>query len=143
VEVLASLGVRVAVAVTLTLSTVVVRSEAQLIGHWEGTMVREDIPLEVSFDFTNPGAQPKGTFTSLTQNAMEFPLDVVTVRVNAVHFVLGGSIVFDGRLTADQIIGTFIDNGAKGNFTLRRAVPKALTTKAAGSSRTCYSGEEN
>jgi len=127
--VLASSAMRVAVAVSLTISLLVLRSEAQLAGHWEGSMVREGLPLQVSFDFAN-GAQPKGTFTSLTQNAMEFPLDAVSVSGNAAHFVLGGSIIFDGRVRADQITGTFTDNGEKGDFSLRRAEPKPLPYEA-------------
>ena len=79
-------------------------SNAEFIGHWEGTMVRESVPLEVSFDFKGSGSVSKGTFTSLTQKAMDYPLDVLTVSANAVHFVLGGSIVFDGKVSADQII---------------------------------------
>ena len=55
----ASLGVRAAVAVSLTLAFFVLRSDAQLAGHWEGTMVHEGLPLEVSFDFAN-GAATKG-----------------------------------------------------------------------------------
>jgi pimeloyl-ACP methyl ester carboxylesterase len=122
----ASSTVRVAFTVCLTLPIFAFGSGAQLVGHWEGTMVRDSVPLEVSFDFSNADAQPTGRFTSLTQKAMDFPLDMLTVKMDVVHFVLGGSIVFDGKLSADRIIGTFTDNGAEGNFTLRRVKPKLL-----------------
>jgi pimeloyl-ACP methyl ester carboxylesterase len=101
-------------------------SEAQFIGHWEGTMVREGVPLEVSFDFDRSGAGLKGSFTSLTQKAMDYPLDGLTVKSDAVHFVLGGSMVLDGTLSSNQITGTFTDDGAKGDFILHRTVAKAL-----------------
>jgi hypothetical protein len=125
-----SSAVRLALPICLTLSILAFGSEAQFVGHWEGTMVREGVRLQVSFDFTNAGGQPKGTFTSLTQKAMEFPLDALTINGNSLHFVLGGSIVFDGKLSADLITGTFIDDGAKGNFTLHRAIPKPFPYEA-------------
>jgi len=125
----ASSALRVALTACLALPIFAFGSDAKSLGHWEGTMVREGIPLEVSFDFTI-GAQPKGTFTSLTQRAMDFPLDVFTVNSDAVHFVLGGSIVFDGKLNADRITGTFTDNGVEGNFTLHREMLKALPYEA-------------
>ena len=127
---LASPVVRFAFIACLTLPMFASGSEARWVGHWEGTMVRDGVPLEVSFDFTDAGAQPKGTFTSVTQKAMEYPFDVLAVNADAVHFVLGGSIIFDGKLTADRIIGTFTDNGAKGNFTLQRATAKPLPYEA-------------
>jgi len=101
-------------------------SAAQLTGHWDGTMIREGVPMEVSFDFKVSGPQPTGTFTSLTQNAMDYPLDVLTVNADAVHFVLGGSMVFDGNLDANQIVGTFAYDSAKGNFVLHRSKANAL-----------------
>ena len=101
-------------------------SSAQLAGHWEGTMARDGALLEVSFDFSTSGAQPKGTFTSVTQQAMEYPLNVVTISDDGVHFALGDSLVFDGKLVSDHIVGTFADDGASGKFTLHRSVPEAL-----------------
>jgi dienelactone hydrolase len=43
-----------------------------------------------------------------------------------VHLVLGDSLVFDGKLGPDDITGTFTDDGAKGDFTLRRTAPTVL-----------------
>jgi len=100
-------------------------AESEFIGHWEGTMVREGVPLEVSFDFKG-GPHTSGTFTSLTQKAMDYPLAEFAVQGDAVHFLLGNSLVFDGRMTANQITGTFTDDSAKGNFRLRRTVAKPL-----------------
>jgi uncharacterized protein len=116
--------------VCLTLSILAFGSEAQFVGHWEGTMVREGLPLQVSFDFTDAGPQPHGMFTSLTQRVMEYPLDTFTINGGLLHFVLGGSIVFDGRLSTDTVTGTFTDDGAKGNFTLHRAIPKPFPYEA-------------
>ena len=111
---------------TITLATLSFGSEAHFAGHWEGTLVREGIQLEVSFDFAKSDARFNGTFTSLSQKAMQYPLDVVTVNADAVHIVLAGSMVFDGKLDGDKIIGAFSQDSAKGDFVLRRTMPEAL-----------------
>ena len=49
-----------------------------------------------------------------------------TISADVVHFTLGDSFVFDGKLVSDQIVGTFTDDGAGGNFTLHRSVPEDL-----------------
>jgi uncharacterized protein len=115
-----------AFVVSLCLFPVAFGSSAQLAGHWEGTMVRDGASLEVSFDFSTSGSQPKGTFTCVTQQAMDYPLNVVTISGDEVHFALGDSLVFDGKLTSDHIVGTFTDDGAGGKFTLHRSVPEVL-----------------
>ncbi len=111
---------------SLCLTPVTFASSAQLAGHWEGTMARDGAFLEVSFNFSTLGAQPKGTFTSVTQQAMDYPLNVVAISADGVHFALGDSLVFDGKLVSDHIVGTFADDGASGKFTLHRSVPEAL-----------------
>jgi hypothetical protein len=35
-------------------------------------------------------------------------------------------MVFDGKLDANKIVGTFTDNSAKGNFVLRRSTANTL-----------------
>ena len=122
----ASVLVAVALILSSTLPSVAFGPKREFTGHWEGTMVREGVPLEVSFDFKESEAHPNGTFTSLTQKAMDYPLDALTVSGDAVHFALGDSLVFDGKLSANQITGTFTDDGAKGDFILRRTVAKPL-----------------
>ena len=79
-------------------------------------MVEQGQPLAVEFDF----ADDSGRFTSLTQRAMDYPLDAVHAKGNAAGFTLGGGIVFDGTLKGDMLSGTFKDGGAGGSFTLRR-----------------------
>jgi hypothetical protein len=111
---------------SISSSSITFGSESHFVGHWEGTLVREGIPLKVSFDFAEPHGQSKGTFTSVSQKAMDYPLDVVTVDADAVHFVLGGAMVFDGKLNGDKIIGTFTQDSAKGDFILRRTLPEVL-----------------
>jgi hypothetical protein len=111
---------------SISSSSITFGSESHFVGHWEGTLVREGIPLKVSFDFAEPHGQSKGTFTSVSQKAMDYPLDVFTVDADAVHFVLGGAMVFDGKLNGDKIIGTFTQDSAKGDFILRRTLPEVL-----------------
>ena len=57
---------------------------------------------------------------------MDYPLNAVTISADGVHFALGDSLVFDGKLASDHIVGTFADDGASGNFSLHRSVPKTL-----------------
>jgi dienelactone hydrolase len=114
------------IAVSLGVSSQLFGSQAELIGHWDGTMVRDGARLEVSFDFTASGAELNGTFTSLTQHAMDYPLTTVTATGDGVHFVLGDSLVFDGKLAADNITGTFTDDDARGEFVFRRTAPGVL-----------------
>lgn len=111
---------------SLCLLPVTFGSSVQLAGHWAGAMVRDGVSLEVSFDFSTSGSQPKGTFTSVTQQAMDYPLNVVTTSADGVHFALGDSLVFDGKLISDHIVGAFTDDSAGGKFTLHRSVPEAL-----------------
>jgi len=60
---------------------------------------------------------------------MDYPLDVVTVDADAVHFVLGGAMVFDGKLNGDKIIGTFTQVSAKGDFILPAPCLRFCRTK--------------
>src|SRR5512143_3415795 len=62
---------------------------ASIVGHWEGELLRQGARLPVSFDFSAGPLKTTGTFTSLTQRAMEFPLDTVAVEGRTVHFALG------------------------------------------------------
>ena len=126
----ASVLAAVALILSSTLPSLAFGPEGKLTGHWEGTLVREGVPLEVSFDFNGSDQHPNGTFTSLTQKAMDYPLDALAVSGDAVHFALGDSLVFDGKLSADQIAGTLTDDSARGDFILRRAVAKPLPYNA-------------
>ena len=120
----------VALILSSSLPSVAFGPDGEFTGHWEGTMVREGVPLEVSFDFKWSETHPNGTFTSLTQKVMDYPLDKLVFDKEAVRFALGDSLVFDGKLMADQITGTFTDDSAKGDFILRRTVAKPPPYKA-------------
>jgi pimeloyl-ACP methyl ester carboxylesterase len=89
--------------------------------------VREAARLPVSFDFSVRPQGVNGTFTSLMQRTMEYPLDTVAIDGTSVHFELGeGSLVFDGRIIGDSITGELRDEGALGTFALRRTQPASL-----------------
>lgn len=77
---------------SLAVPFLAVGSESEFSGHWEGTMVRDGVALEVSFDFKASRPHPSGTFTSLSQKAMDYPLDVLAVNGDAIHFGLGDSM---------------------------------------------------
>jgi uncharacterized protein len=96
---------------------------ATLDGHWDGQMVEKGQSLSVSFGFTAGG---QGRFTSLTQRAMDYPLDETHQKGDRVGFTLGGGIVFDGTLSDSALAGTFKDDNGGGTFMLRRAAAPAL-----------------
>ena len=112
-------------ALVLLLGLVVSSFAAQksIEGRWEGTMIREGAALVVSFEFTSEAAGLKASFNSPTQRAMGIPLRNVSYTAPKVHFELVGdatTIVFDGELTADTIVGQFREGDARGTFSLRR-----------------------
>lgn len=89
-------------------------------GHWQGVMEREGASMTVRFDFqTRPGG-PRGSFTSESQRAIEYPLDKVEYSGSAIHWVLGDSLIFDGKVSAQAITGTFQDGPGRGTFSLKR-----------------------
>ena len=103
------------------------RPSSVIAGHWEGVLVRESALLPVSFDFVVQEQRVTGTFTSLTQRTMEYPLDTVAADGMRVHFTLGGgSLVFDGRIRGDSMTGELLDEGAAATFAFRRAQPAPL-----------------
>ncbi len=95
-------------------------------GHWEGTIVSHRKALPVSFDFSRNAQGPEGRFTSLSQAAMDYPLDKVGLDRGHMTFVLGGSLAFDGTFNGGKIIGTLKSGETPGIFMLRRAAPPHL-----------------
>jgi hypothetical protein len=91
-------------AVNLAPLSLLFGSEQKLAGHWEGTTIREGARLDVSFDFTLVGAQTKGTFTSLTQRVMDYPVTDLTTDGDRVHFTVADWLVFDGKVSANEIV---------------------------------------
>lgn len=101
-------------------------------GHWAGVLVREGAELKVSFDFAREATGLKGSFNSPSQRAIGIPLQKVTYTAPKVHFELVGdatTIVFDGELNADSVIGQFHEGDAHGTFSLTRAEVEPLTFK--------------
>lgn len=119
----------------LLLGLVISSSAAQtsvVAGHWEGVMVREGAELPVSFDFMNQAAGLAASFNSPTQRAQGIPLQNVSYTAPKVHFELVGdatTIVFDGQLSRETIIGEFREGDARGTFSLRRVDAKPPTFK--------------
>ena len=63
--------------------------------------------MAVQFDFSRTASGVAGRFTSVSQWAMEYPLDKVEVSGAKIHWVLGGSLIFDGEVSAQAITGHF------------------------------------
>jgi pimeloyl-ACP methyl ester carboxylesterase len=104
----------------LILPAAPVRAASDSEGYWQGSMVEHGQSLPVSFDFSTGAKGSTGRFTSLTQAAMDYPLDEMHVDGNRIGFKLGGSIVFDGVLAGQNISGTFKDGSGVGSFELSR-----------------------
>ena len=96
-------------------------------GHWDGTMIREGAKLPVSFDFIKGETGPKVSFNSPTQRAVGIPVANVSFSSPKIHMELVGdttTIVFDGELAGETIVGQFRENDAKGTFSLGRIAAK-------------------
>ena len=103
------------------------QSAASLQGHWQGEMIEQGQALPVSFDFDQEPIH--GWFTSLTQRAMDYPLDRIVQEDQHVSLTLGGSIVLEGTLLGERVAGTFTNGDAKGTFELRRTPATILPYK--------------
>jgi len=89
-------------------------------------MIREGVALPVSVTFSTDGA----TFSSPRQRALDIPLRNVRTEGDAVHFELVGdatTIVFDGKVAADSLSGTFREGAAAGEVRFKRAPADAAT----------------
>ncbi len=103
------------------------RSQSETLpGHWDGTLLREGAQLAVSFDFFTGAKGIEGTFSAASQRALGIPLDTVTINGTLVRFVLDGTLVFNGTLSAAALRGDFQDRDAPGTFALRRSIPAPL-----------------
>lgn len=75
--------------------------------------------MTVRFDFQTGRSGLTGRFTSESQRAMEYPLDKVEYSGSTVHWVLGGSLIFDGTVSPQAIAGTFREGPERGTFSLK------------------------
>jgi pimeloyl-ACP methyl ester carboxylesterase len=92
----------------------------KLDGHWQGALERDRAVMTVEFDFQTGPSGVTGRFTSESQRAMEYPLDKVEYSGSSIHWVLGGSLIFEGTVSPQGIDGTFQEGPAHGTFSLKR-----------------------
>jgi len=110
-----------------TLTALVHRSHAlRLDGHYAGEWVKRGAHIAVEFDFQGS----KGSFTSLPQAVMSYPLDEVDHHGNQVTFVVGGGMKFSGALDGIDLAGTFDDGDGGGTFSLHRTPRASLPYEA-------------
>jgi pimeloyl-ACP methyl ester carboxylesterase len=88
-------------------------------GHWQGLMERDGAVMTVRFDFQTGSGGVTGRFTSESQRAMEYPLDRVDYSGSTIHWVLGGSLIFDGTVSRQAIVGSFKEGPGHGTFSLK------------------------
>jgi pimeloyl-ACP methyl ester carboxylesterase len=91
-------------------------------GHWQGIMEREGAAMTVRFDFQSGPKGIVGRFTSESQRAIEYPLDRVDYSGSKIHWVLGGSLIFDGTVSAKAMEGAFQDGSGRGTFSLKPVI---------------------
>jgi pimeloyl-ACP methyl ester carboxylesterase len=103
----------------LIIATTASAQSTRVDGHWQGTMEREGPAMTVRFDFQTGPQGIAGRFTSESQRAIEYPLDRVDYSWSKIHWVLGGSLTFDGTVSPKSIDGTFQDGPAHGRFSLK------------------------
>jgi pimeloyl-ACP methyl ester carboxylesterase len=106
----------------LTAALALQGSQKSLSGHWQGVWVKKGAEIGVEFDFD--GSQ--GTFTSVGQAVMDYPLDKVSQNGSHAEFALGGGMTFTGVLNQDRLAGTFDDGEGGGSFVLHRGKRPAL-----------------
>src|SRR5437899_5029146 len=82
-------------------------------------MERDGAVMTVRFDFQTGSGGVTGWFTSESQRAMEYPLDRVDYSGSTIHWVLGGSLIFDGTVSRQAIAGTFQEGPGRGTFSLK------------------------
>jgi pimeloyl-ACP methyl ester carboxylesterase len=85
-------------------------------------MERDGAAMTVRFDFETGARGVTGRFTSESQQAMEYPLDKVEFSGSTIHWVLGGSLIFDGTVSPQEIAGTFQDGPGRGTFSLKPVI---------------------
>jgi uncharacterized protein len=99
-------------------------SRPEILGHWEGTMVREGSVLAVSFDFSTDDGRLIGAFNADALRALGIPLSAVEVLAPKVTFALVGDtsqITFEGEVDSSGVLrGSFRDGEARGTFLLRK-----------------------
>ncbi|MFX8696432.1 hypothetical protein ABTM58_20515, partial [Acinetobacter baumannii] len=76
--------------------------------------MKHNASVEVEYDFRSSG----GSFTSVPQAVMAYPLDKVETDGKRVDFVLGGGMKFSGQLNGQSLSGTFEDGEGGGTFSL-------------------------
>ncbi|HEY3827061.1 MAG TPA: alpha/beta fold hydrolase [Bryobacteraceae bacterium] len=116
---------RIVLALALVPAVGAYAESAQPDGHWQGVMERDGAAMTVRFDFHTESGKVKGQFTSETQRALEYPLDDVSYLAPNLHWKLGDSLIFDGRISPASLSGTFRDGPARGTFSLKPVKPDA------------------
>lgn len=99
---------------------------AGLEGHWTGTWTKSGDALAVAVDFSKANDGYAGTFDSDALQVAAIPFAEVTVADDNVRFALRGdatTTTFDGKLSGNQLSGTFAEGAVKGTFLLARVKP--------------------
>lgn len=99
-----------------------IHQKSALDGHWQGEWIKQKASVKVEFDFQSSG----GSFTSVDQAVMDYPLDTVKLNGDQVKFELGGGMKFSGHLNGTSLSGTFDDGEGGGTFRLSQSKRKPI-----------------
>ena len=96
------------------------------LGDWKGTISVMGVDLEIGLHFKLDEAKKiTGTFDSITQGAMDLPLEAIEIKDKTITFLLSGvpgDPTFKGALdeTGKKLSGEFTQGGAAGNFAVEK-----------------------
>ncbi|MDP9008465.1 MAG: hypothetical protein M3N91_07125 [Pseudomonadota bacterium] len=93
-------------------------------------MTRSMAVIPIAFDFACVHSELAGSFTSLTQRAMEYPFDSAKLVADQVDLVLGGELYLSGRIDHSQLSGTFKNEDGSGTFALKHIAEVELPYSA-------------
>jgi len=84
-----------------------------VIGYWKGSMIKEEAPMEVSFEFKSVNGKIHGFFNSPMQKASGIPLDNVSSDGKSISFQLMTQpvTIFKCDVLQDKIKGEFTQEG--------------------------------
>lgn len=106
------------------------RAQEAWVGVWSGEMEREGKTADLTIEIETRGEGFGGTFTSLRQRVMQYPLDAVEVEGDGIRLVLGGGdVLFEGDRAGDRIQGRLTQGEASGTFRVERLSGPALPYK--------------
>ena len=88
-----------------------------IVGPWRGVLMKGDLLSVADFRF----ASGEGGYRGIYWNRALMPIGLTNLQVgDSIHFEIPRMAVFDGKLGAETIEGTFRDETGEGTFKLEK-----------------------